>query len=290
MAAVPQALTDIEGAEEKINLRAKNVPWYDPKLKKLGASARELLENYSEIPPAEVESHIYKIRDEAWDVFPYPCIGGFRFLDLAISLSPDYPAVLQRLKSGNENFLDLGCCFGQELRKVAADGAMQENLYGSDLRSEFFEMGYRLFRDRDALKSKFIAADITDPSSPLSELDGKIDIIYAGSFLHLFSYAELIEVCKRLVKLLRERKDSLILGRQVGNVDAGDYVQKINKGGKMYRHNAESFKKMWEEIGEATRTKWRVECEFTLLESLSEEERKIIGPGMGLIRFSVFRE
>lgn len=208
----------------------------------------------------------------------------------AISLSPDYPAVLQRLKSGNENFLDLGCCFGQELRKVAADGAVQENLYGSDLRSEFFEMGYRLFRDRDALKSKFIAADITDPSSPLSELDGKIDIIYAGSFLHLFSYAESIEVCKRLVKLLREKKDSLILGRQVGNVDAGDYVQKINKGGKMYRHNAESFKKMWEEIGEATRTKWRVECEFTLLESLSEEERKMIGPGMGLIRFSVFRE
>ena len=61
MAAVPQTLTDIEGAEEKINLRAKNVPWYDPKLKKLGASARELLENYSKIPPAEVESHIYKI-------------------------------------------------------------------------------------------------------------------------------------------------------------------------------------------------------------------------------------
>jgi hypothetical protein len=47
---------------------------------------------------------------------------------------------------------------------------------------------------------------------------------------------------------------------------------------------------MWEEIGEATGTKWRVDCEFTLLESLSEEERKEIGPGMGLIRFSVFRE
>jgi SAM-dependent methyltransferase len=208
----------------------------------------------------------------------------------AISLSPDYPAVLQRLKSGDENFLDLGCCFGQGLRKVAADGAVQGNLYGSDLRAEFFEMGYRLFRDRDALKSKFIVADITDPSSPLSELDGKIDIIYAGSFLHLFSYAELIEVCKRLVKLLREKKDSLILGRQVGNADAGDYVQKINKGGKMYRHNAESFKKMWEEIGEATGTKWRVDCEFTLFESLSEEERKKNAPGMGLIRFSVFRE
>ncbi|KAF4611358.1 hypothetical protein G7Y89_g15655 [Cudoniella acicularis] len=252
MATTPQGWINIPDTEAKIDLRDKNVPWYDPKLKKLGPSARELLENYSKIPPAEVEDHIYKMRDEAWDVFPYPCIGEFRFLDLAISLSPDYPAVLQRLKSGKENFLDLGCCVGQELRKVAHDGAVQENLYGSDLRAEFFEMGYRIFLDRDTLKSKFIEADITDANSALSGLDGKIDIIYAGSFLHLFNYEGQIEVCKRLVKLLREKKDSLILGRQVGNTDAGEYVQMTNESGIMYRHNAESFKKMWDEVGEET--------------------------------------
>ena len=32
----------------------------------------------------------------------------------AVATSPEYPIVIQRLKSGNENFLDLGCCFGQE--------------------------------------------------------------------------------------------------------------------------------------------------------------------------------
>ena len=35
-------------------------------------------------------------------------------LDRAIAASPDYPTVLERLKTGNQNFLDLGCCFGQE--------------------------------------------------------------------------------------------------------------------------------------------------------------------------------
>jgi len=113
-------------------------------------------------------------------------------------------------------------------------------------------MGYRLFLDRDTLKSKFIEADITDANSALSGLDGKIDIIYAGSFLHLFNYEGQIEVCKRLVKLLREKRDSLILGRQVGNTDAGEYVQTTNESGIMYRHNAESFKKMWDEVGEET--------------------------------------
>lgn len=47
--------------EAKSDLKDKNSPWYYPKLKKLGPSARELLENYSKIPLAEVEDHIYKM-------------------------------------------------------------------------------------------------------------------------------------------------------------------------------------------------------------------------------------
>jgi hypothetical protein len=137
------------------------------------------------------------------------------------------------------------------------------------------------------LKSKFIAADITDPESPLSALDGKIDIIYAGSFLHLFSYAVQVEICKRLVKILRPKKDSLILGRQVGNVDAGDWVQRTNKGNIMFRHNSESFKQMWVEVGDATGTKWRVESVLEMLVWKNEKDKAERGPplGMGIIRF-----
>jgi hypothetical protein len=61
MATTPQVSTNIPDAEAKIDLRDKNNPWYDPKLKKLGPSGKELLENYSKIPPAEVEDHVYKI-------------------------------------------------------------------------------------------------------------------------------------------------------------------------------------------------------------------------------------
>lgn len=61
MATTPQGWTNIPDAEAKIDLRDKNVSWYDPKLKKLGPSARELLENYSKILSAEVEDHIYKM-------------------------------------------------------------------------------------------------------------------------------------------------------------------------------------------------------------------------------------
>ena len=61
MATTPQGWTTTPDAEAKIDLKDKNVPWYDPKLKELGPSARELLENYSKIPPAEVDDHVYKM-------------------------------------------------------------------------------------------------------------------------------------------------------------------------------------------------------------------------------------
>lgn len=56
------AHTNIPNAAAKIGARDRDVPWYNPDLShKLGDTARELLENYSKIPAAEVEEHVYKI-------------------------------------------------------------------------------------------------------------------------------------------------------------------------------------------------------------------------------------
>jgi SAM-dependent methyltransferase len=209
-------------------------------------------------------------------------------LHRAISLSPSYPTILQRLKTGNENFLDLGCCFGQEIRRLVHDGAPSSHLYGADLRPEFFALGYKLFRDSSTLQSTFIAANVFDPSSPLKDLEGRIDIIYAGSFLHLFDYELQVKVCKRIIETLRARKGSVVLGRQVGNVVAGERVHRTNEAQSMFRHNEESFRKMWEEVGEATGTKWRVEVEMFEVERRSINE--IHGSDGRAIRFSVWRE
>lgn len=184
----------------------------------------------------------------------------------------------------------MGCCFGQDLRKLAADGAPSENLYGSDLRPEFFDLGYKLFRDKATLKSKFLVGDVFDSSSPLSELDGKIDIIYAASFLHLFGYEDQIKVCNRIVKLLREKKNSVVLGRQVGNVDAGEPLRN-DRASTRWRHNEESFRKMWEEVGELTGSKWRVEVTSESWAGESDDgSRSWNDSSMLRLRFAVFRE
>ncbi|MCJ1398105.1 hypothetical protein MMC11_001302 [Xylographa trunciseda] len=246
--------------------RSKDVPWYSAELEAVGPAARELLEEYSKIPPEEVVPHVLAIRDRAWQIWPYPCIGQFRFLDLSISLQPAYPRILARLRSTTPptTLLDLGCCFGQDIRKLVHDGAPAAALYGAELRAGFLDMGYELFRDRGALAATFVQADVfaEGDADALRALDGAVDVVYTASFLHLFGWAEQVRVGKRIVRLLKGGKGGVVFGRQVGTLRPGEYRRTAEGGGSRYRHDGESFKRMWEQIGRETGTEWRVEVQM----------------------------
>ncbi|OQE38936.1 hypothetical protein PENCOP_c007G03133 [Penicillium coprophilum] len=233
-------------------------PWYEPELIEAPEPAKTLLEKYSKIPPDQVVNHVKKVRDRAFAVFPYPCIGSFRFLDLSIPQSPLYPEVLDRLKSG-QKLLDVGCAVGQELRQLVFDGVPSENLYASDLRQDFYDIGYDLFNDHDHLKAQFIVADVFDDNSDLvKNLTHKIDIVNAASFFHLFNWNQQLLVAKRLVGLLQDKPGSLLIGRQIGLVNPPP-PENEEAAGKHYRHDPATWEKFWEQVGAETGTKWEVE-------------------------------
>jgi len=229
----------------------KSVAWFTEKLTdtQLSPEACHLLETYSGIPHDEVVDHIIKVRDEAWNIFPYPCIGQFRFLDLSMNQTKEYPEILQRLEEG-QRLLDMACCFGQEIRQLVADGAPSENIYGCDLRKEYISLGYKLFGDGDRLQSHFLTADIFDESSPLTDMRGSFDMVYAGSFFHLFDYDDQLKVSTAVARLLRPKKGSMIVGRQIGAVNPGQQNHRTNPAGRMFRHNPESLRQMWQKIGD----------------------------------------
>ena len=137
-------------------------------------------------------------------------------------------------------------------------GCPAENVYGAELRPVFVDFGYELFRDRDTLKSIFLTPfDIFSPG-PSVELEGKVDIVNAGSFFHLFSWEDSIAVAKKVVDFLKPVKGSLVVGRQVGSRgEAGPE----NEYGKdlPYRQNADSWKRMWNEVGKMTNSEWDVD-------------------------------
>jgi hypothetical protein len=92
-------------------------------------------------------------------VYPYPCIRGFRFTNLRITRRPTYPHVLELGKDRPDAiFLDIGCCrknqlvlgvclddltdnfapgcvVGAEVRKVIHDGWPMSHAIATDLRA-----------------------------------------------------------------------------------------------------------------------------------------------------------
>jgi SAM-dependent methyltransferase len=305
----------------QVGTRDKNVGWYTPTMETVDPAVRDLFENYSHIEPDKVIPFILEMvrpsprlpapthlplfhfsyphqrrtksltpkpqRDRAWDVFPYPCIGQLRFIDLSLSRSPAYPRVLSSLAAGS-TLLDLGCCVAQDLRKLVRDGAPASQLYGAELEAPFIDMGYELFRDKESFKAHFMVADIFDMSEerPLKALEGKMDIVHAGLFLHLFDWPEQVSACERIVQVLKAEPGALVLGQQMGTVTPG----RVNHGHRiLFKHDASTFKKLWAEVGEKTGTQWKVEVQLDEGLGVKEGRRKWDGEQARRLIFEVER-
>jgi hypothetical protein len=153
---------------------------------------------------------------------------------------------------------------GQDLRKLLYDGVPPANLYAADINLTFISLGHSLFRDKDALPSShFLVADLfddsPDPATGLNAWDGKFDIVLASSVFHLFSLEQQVQVARRVVRLLKDEVGVMAVGHQIGRAE----MERVGDAGeesetKMYRHDAGSWRKMWEDVGREARTRWDV--------------------------------
>ena len=177
--------------------------------------------------------------------------------------------MVTRIKGG-ASILDLGCCFGQDLRILAAEGLPTKNMYASDIRSEFWEISYGLFNDRETMQAQFLQADIFDPKSALNTLRGSIDIVLATHFIHLFSWEQQVEALKSVVSLCKP--GAIVVGFNIGflhekDVPAGKTKGSVSKSSKFY-HDTLSFQRMWRQIESETGTSWLVDVHLSGLEEL----------------------
>ncbi|TRX91667.1 hypothetical protein FHL15_007449 [Xylaria flabelliformis] len=240
--------------------------------------ARALLEQYSGVPSKDVDRHVYQMRDKLWDVYPYACVGRFRFASLEFAADAYYQVALFRLlqaqtEEDETRLLDVGCCVGQVLRKLAFDGVDSSRLFGTDVEPRFLDIGYDLFRDRNKFKGGFVIGDILkqqnqggeeggDALDALDALDAKMTFIHATSFFHLFTWDDQVRAAARMVRFLHpDRRDVMLFGRQVGTMLPRDN----GKAGsdKVYLHNADSWQRLWDEVGQRTGTRWKTTMEPT---------------------------
>ncbi|KAI3396086.1 hypothetical protein diail_503 [Diaporthe ilicicola] len=242
---------------------------------------RAVLVNYSHIPPADVDDHVIQIRNKAWEVHHYPCLGQFRFLELNLSSRPSgglYARLLSTLRSASSpTFLDVGTCLGQDVRKLIHDGAPPAAVAGAELSSTFIQLGYELFRDGPGGDVVMVQADILEPpvdGAPLGQFRGQLGVVQLGMILHLFTWEEQITAFENAIALLKDQPGVLIIGQATGNLD-GVVTQTLSVGGSnkgTCKHNVASFKKLVEDVEARTGTRWDVKAELD--EGLSVNDGK----------------
>ncbi|KXS95994.1 hypothetical protein AC578_8084 [Pseudocercospora eumusae] len=226
---------------------------YKPDIEKLPADFQHLLETYSKIPADRTVAHVNAVRKRAFEVCPYPCIGQWKFLALTFLKHPKYQTILSRLKSG-QTFLDVGCCFAQDMRQMIADGVPSDHLYGIEIEKELVDIGYDLFDDSKTNKAKFMIGDALNPGTSFDTLKNSIDIINDSAFSHLWPWHEQRKVCTMMAGF--SKPGAMIVGRMTGSLKPAEYPAMV-KGTTGWRHNVESLQRLWDEVGEATGMKWK---------------------------------
>jgi len=239
------------------SIAARSKQWYDDDISEVDGPIRALLEGYAKVPPKDVVAHVNEFRARAFAVNPYPCIGHYRFLNLTLLSHPLYPDILKRLRDDADSvYLDLGCCFGQDMRQLVADGVPSTQLIGLDIEAPLIELGYELFKDRDTLKSQFVVADVFAGGATWAALqEKKADIIHCSAFFHLFPLQHQTMAALNISSLVRP--NGIIVGRQSGSITPREYPG-MAAGSTSYRHDVDSFQGVWNVVGTATETEWKV--------------------------------
>ncbi|GAW09016.1 protein [Lentinula edodes] len=228
----------------------------------------------------KLKERIAEIAQKALDVYPYHCIWTFGFLRFRILRSQSGYKQLLELGSTRANalFLDIGCCFGNDLRKAIEDGFPAQNVIASDLRPDFWNFGHELFNTNpttfpvtfvpgNVLESSFISTQppllshesppnfipsvslqslllLPNPKS-LDPLRGHLSAIHTSAFFHLFKKDEQLLIAKKLASLLSPVPGSIIFGSHRGAATPQE-GERNSTGTLFYRHSPESWKDMWE--------------------------------------------
>jgi SAM-dependent methyltransferase len=274
-------LSDLEVEEAARASRSRGTSWqrisepedcYQEVLTALHPAAEELLEQYTEISDYEMVPHALQCvsnldfvllrhhltaikRDRAWSISPSEFVGQFAFTVPNIQNHPKYREVLARLNRGH-TLLDLGCGFGQDIRKLIVDGVNPGTIVGVDIEEGLIACGYEYFQDGDTLSTPFLVGDVLDPDSEVAiAAEGTFNLIWASSFYQFWGWEEQLRASIQTARLLKQRRGSMVFGFQLGSSPATEVQRTLSNGRTRhtteFRHDGDSFRRLWEQVKEA---------------------------------------
>ncbi|KZT70706.1 hypothetical protein DAEQUDRAFT_764289 [Daedalea quercina L-15889] len=279
-------------------------PPLDPSMYKLDEDEAAFFKQQAGInSDEELKQHILRVQAEAYEVYPYPCIRRFGFKELKMSRLPMYDELLKLGKERDAILLDVGCCVGNDVRKVIADGYPLKNVIASDIEPAFWQLGHSLFKDTpESFPVPFVGGDALDPAflqptppiyvpltaplpalseiTTLTALQGRISAIHASSLFHLFDEEKQLTLAHSLAGLLAPHPGAMIFGSHVGAPEKGSQVvfaPAPGSGGKeitMFCHSLQSWRELWVSIFGADKVKVNVELKEIIPASNPDPQRR----------------
>jgi hypothetical protein len=125
----------------------------------------------------------------------------------------------------------------------------------------------------------------------LSQLHGQIDVVTIVHVLHQWDWDTQIMACRELARF--SKKGSLIVGYQGGTNDIAKRARSNKQNGQkeFTLHDADTFQRMWNVVGDQTGTTWSTVAAIVPWSELDGRLEDVIylGSDFGLLRFLVTR-
>lgn len=113
-------------------------------------------------------------------------------------------------------------------------------MVGVDVLPDLWELGLEIFRDRDKMQERFICGDLVfDDNAESRALIGKMDVLFAVHFFHLFARETQVLAVARVVSWSKGI-GSMVCGVMIGSVRPKALLSGWGKGGGKRRQVSSS--------------------------------------------------
>ncbi|KAL0482472.1 mRNA cap guanine-N7 methyltransferase [Acrasis kona] len=171
------------------------------------------LHSYTKESDAVVlKNRIRSIREASRENYHvYGCIQNLRFLETKFDKHRLYHDMVVKLTTDRStSILEVGCCFGTDVRKLLMDGVHKGQIVASDVTSAFWELGKELYQDEQIINQirtiwgDFATLNIQDGIDIYKEgLVQTFDFVAAWAVLHVFSKHQCEDFLRNVYKTLK---------------------------------------------------------------------------------------
>lgn len=181
----------------------------------------------------------------------YLCIQNFLFITPKMPRYPLYKEMLENLKATekDDKILDVGCCFGQDIRNLLLDGVPSNKIVALDVHDGYWNLSKELFGDKDKISDiKFVTCDLT--STRIESFESYFKYITLTSVLHVLDKEGIENVLKNVFFMLKA--GGIAMGFNSGHKSEATLCEdRMTPDGKKHRflHCPDSLKHLLTEIG-----------------------------------------